>query len=167
MTQSGLAITRISRDQLDELEPLWNALREHHVEVAPAWLGPPYPPEVSWRRRRARYDQWLTEEDGFALLAHRDAKPIAYAMVRLRTGSPTWPLSELAGELETLCVLPDEQGKGIGSDLLDAVYAELRRLGVTELGLHVLSGNDSAMRFYDLKGFRPFAAWLSAPVPPA
>jgi hypothetical protein len=30
----GIRIEELERDCLDELEPLWNALREHHMAVA-------------------------------------------------------------------------------------------------------------------------------------
>ena len=68
-------------------------------------------------------------------------------MVHLRGGSPTWPMSERAGELETLSVLPDECGKGIGTLLLEAVYQELSDLGAEEVSLHVLGS--SSVRSHD------------------
>lgn len=50
----------------------------------------------------------------------------------------------------------------IGTALLEAVRAELKRLGVTELSLHVLANNQEVMRFYERHGFEPFAIWLRA-----
>ena len=82
-------------------------------------------------------------------------------MVHLRAGSPTWPTSERAGEVETLSVHPDARGRGIGTLLLRAVEDALAGLGVDELSLHVVSNNHKATAFYERHGLRPFAQWLS------
>lgn len=75
-------------------------------------LGAPRPRGESWQRRRGQYAGWLAESEAFILLAERQGRPVGYAMVCVREGSPTWPLSERAGELETLSVLPSERGGG-------------------------------------------------------
>jgi ribosomal protein S18 acetylase RimI-like enzyme len=155
-----LAIRRLNAGALDLVEPLWNALREHHVAIDPG-LGPPRSRRESWKRRRAQYEAWLSEPDSFVLLAERERHAVGYAMTHLRAGSPTWPLSERAGELETLSVLPAERGRGVGSALLGAVREQLHALGVTELSLHVLPANGDTLRFYEHQGFGTFALWLT------
>jgi ribosomal protein S18 acetylase RimI-like enzyme len=155
-----VSIRRVDMRELDVVEPLWNALREHHACVGPH-LGEPRPRVDSWRRRRAQYERWLSEPDAFLLLAELGERPVGYAMVHLRAGSPTWRSSERAGEVETLSVLPDARASGIGALLLRAVESELAKLGVDELSLHVVSSNDRAMAFYERHGLRPFAQWLS------
>jgi ribosomal protein S18 acetylase RimI-like enzyme len=165
MSRPEISVEELPSSQLDELEPLWNALREHHSSVAPAWLGPPRERDDSWARRRREYQALLSSDsDSFALVARRGGRVIAYAMVYLREGSATFPLSERAGEVETFCVLPEERGGGLGALLLDAVRERLRALGVAEVSLHVLEGNDAALRFYRRAGFRQFAVSLSGPV---
>lgn len=145
--------------ELEEIEPLWNALREHHSSVTPD-LGAPRPRGESWQRRRRQYAGWLEGSDAFLLLAERDGDRVGYAMVQVREGSPTWPLSERAGEIETLSVLPGERGRGTGSALLEAVREELRSHGITELSLHVMHTNSDAMRFYERHGFKTYAIWV-------
>lgn len=152
-------IRRIATDELDLIEPLWSALREHHSNITPK-LGRPRSREESWVRRRQQYEQWLTGPDAFVLLAERGGKAVGYAMVHLREGSPTWPLSERAGELETLSVLAGERGKGTGTALLEAVRAELGELGVVELSLHAMPTNRDAIRFYERHGFSVYALWM-------
>ena len=137
-----ISIQRVGPDELELVEPLWNALREHHASIVPA-LGPPRSRADSWERRRNQYRGWLLEPGAFILLAERHGQPIGYAMVHLRGGSPTWPLSERAGELETLSVLPEERGNGVGTMLLEAVREELGTLDVTELALHVIPTNQA------------------------
>ena len=156
----AISIRRLDRADLDRVEPLWNALREHHASVTPHSAAP-RPREDSWTRRRSQYERWLSEPDAFVLIAERGDAAVGYAMTHLRAGSPTWPSSERAGEVETLSVHPRERGRGIGTLLLEAVEDELAALGVEELSLHVVSHNDKAMAFYERHGLRPFAQWLS------
>jgi ribosomal protein S18 acetylase RimI-like enzyme len=156
---SEISIQRVMTSELELVEPLWNALREHHASIVPA-LGPPRSRAESWQRRRGQYAQWLTEPGSFMLLAKRGRDPIGYAMVHLREGSPTWPLSERAGELETLSVHPRERGGGVGTMLLEAVHKELRALDVTELSLHVIPTNQATIRFYERHGFTTFGLWM-------
>jgi ribosomal protein S18 acetylase RimI-like enzyme len=70
-------------------------------------------------------------------------------------------------ELDTLSVLPEERGNGLGGLLMDAVYAELRALGIEELGVAVMAGNDRALAFYERRGFVPYLRLMLGRVPPA
>jgi len=154
-------IRRIDLRELDLIEPLWNALREHHSSVTPQ-LGLPRSRGESWRRRRGQYEKWLADSEAFALLATRKNEPVGYAMVHVRDGSPTWPISERAGEIETLSVLPDERGLGTGTALLEAVRSELGACGITELSLLAIATNGEAIRFYERHGFNTHALWMRA-----
>jgi ribosomal protein S18 acetylase RimI-like enzyme len=152
-------IRRLARDDLDRVEPLWSALREHHAAVAPD-LGVPRPREESWRYRRAQYEAWLSEPGSFVLVAEHGGELVGYAMAHLRSGSPTWPLAERAGEIETLSVLPTKRGEGVGTALLEAVREELGVIGVSEVSLHVVPGNLAATDFYERHGFSTYGLWL-------
>jgi ribosomal protein S18 acetylase RimI-like enzyme len=154
-------IRKIGASELDLLEPLWNALREHHSSVTPE-LGAPRSRRESWLRRRGEYEGWLADEGAFVLLARRRGEGVGYAMVHVRDGSPTWPLSERAGEIETLSVLPSERGGGTGTALLEAVRSELGARGIAELSLHVMPNNRDAIRFYERHGFETYALWVRA-----
>lgn len=150
------SIRRIAVEELDRIEPLWNALREHHANVRPD-LGPPRSREESWSLRRGQYAAWLEDTDNFLLLAERDDEAVGYAMVHVRSGSATWPLAERTGEIETLSVLPSERGQGTGTELLEEVRRQLRARGVQEIALHVVHTNRDALRFYERHGFDTFA----------
>jgi GNAT superfamily N-acetyltransferase len=152
-------IRRIGASELDLIEPLWNALREHHSSVTPT-LGAPRSRRESWLRRRSEYERWLAGGEAFVLLAERDGEQLGYAMVNVRKGSATWPIGERAGELETLSVLPGKRGSGTGTALLEAVRRELSDLGITELSLHAITTNRDAIRFYERHGFNTHALWM-------
>lgn len=59
-------------------------------------------------------------------------------------------------------MLPNVRGQGIGTALLQDVRERLEPLGLGELSLHVLVGNNDAARFYERHGFSPLATWLRA-----
>ena len=53
-------------------------------------------------------------------------------------------------------MLPASRGQGIGSALMDAVDEELGRLGVDDLWVSVVAGNERAARFYERRGLRTY-----------
>jgi GNAT superfamily N-acetyltransferase len=153
-----MRIVRAGIERIDDLQPLWESLHDHHATVAPHLeeLGPVRTPDQSWAVRRELYEEWLAEPDAFVLLAEVNREPVGYALVHLRGPEETWETCDRIGVLETLTVLPDERGRGIGSALFECIYAELRRLGVTELQVAVISKNAAALRFYERHGLLPF-----------
>jgi GNAT superfamily N-acetyltransferase len=154
-----MRIVRAGSERIDELQPLWESLHEHHATIAPhlTELGPVRDPAESWAVRKALYEEWLAEPDGFVLLAETgDGPPVGYALVHLRGPEETWATGERIGVLETLAVLPGERGRGIGSLLFERVYEELRATGVRELEVAVIARNAEALRFYERQGLLPF-----------
>jgi ribosomal protein S18 acetylase RimI-like enzyme len=75
--------------------------------------------------------------------------------VRCATG-PTTPgrWGSRWAELYSLSVLPEDRGAGVGTALLDFVDAELARLGILDMSVAVMVGNDDAQRLYEGRGFR-------------
>jgi ribosomal protein S18 acetylase RimI-like enzyme len=153
-----MRIVRAGIERIDDLQPLWESLHEHHATVAPHLeeLGPVRTPDQSWSVRRELYEEWLSEPDAFVLLAEVNREPIGYALVHLRGPEETWQTGDRIGVLETLAVLPDARGRGVGTALFERIYAELRELGVKELQVAVISKNAEALRFYERHGLLPF-----------
>ena len=157
-----LTITRAGAAALDRLAPLWLLLHEHHRAVGGEALGPYVDDAESWNARRELYSGFL-ERGGFALLAERDGELIGYAMVAVtpvaETLMPdTWRTGALVAEIETLSVLPQARGAGVGSALLDGIDAELDAAGIADVLVGALVTNTDAIRLYERRGFRP--AWL-------
>jgi RimJ/RimL family protein N-acetyltransferase len=140
---------------IDTLEPVWNALQEHHVGISPDF-GPDTPPRSlaeAWRIRRGKYEHWLDDPDTFFVIAELDGKPVAYACVTVGPPYAAWDSGERLAELETLSVLPESRGSGVGAALIEAVWERLAQLGVDSMQIVTAETNARAQRFYERHGF--------------
>ena len=54
--------------------------------------------------------------------------------------------------IETLSVDPGWRGRGVGTELMDAVDEELDRIGVRDLFVGAVATNEGALRFYERRG---------------
>ena len=158
-----MTITRGDASRIDELEPLWLALREHHGSVTEHW-GPLRAPEESWKRRRADHEAILAE-GGVLFLAEEEGRVVGFAICEREVGaSPTWEWPPDFLAIVDLIVLPEHRGKGIGDALIAAAEAEARKLGVAALDLTMAATNDSARRFYERHGFRTDLVTMRKPL---
>jgi ribosomal protein S18 acetylase RimI-like enzyme len=164
-----IVITRAGAERIDDVEPLWHAMHGHHRSVAGhlTAIASFRSDDESWVRRRAFYERLLARPDSFFLLAGRDGRLVGYAAVAVGGTEATLEVGERVGSLESLSVLPEERGQGLGGRLMDAVFEELRRLGVEEITLAVMEGNDDAWRFYERLGLVPYLRLTIGRVPPA
>jgi len=158
-------IERLDPARLDELEPLWRALLVRHAEV---WTRLPMrSAEETWERRRHQYEGWLADDDSFALVARRMHAPVGYVLVDIADGDETYLTGERMARIETLVVAKSERDAGLGGRLFDAAMLELERLGVDDLLVGHMHGNEAARRFYERRGFTPFVHLLYAKRPGA
>jgi ribosomal protein S18 acetylase RimI-like enzyme len=164
-----IEITRAGAERIDDVEPLWHAMHGHHRAVAGhlAAVAPFRSDHESWARRRAFYERLLARPGSFFLLAEHDGRLVGYAAVAVGGTEASLEVGERVGSLESLSVLPEERGQGLGGRLMDAVFEELRRLGVEEISLAVMEGNDDAGRFYERLGLVPYLRLTIGRVPPA
>lgn len=156
-------IERLDPARLDELEQLWGALLARHAEV---WsLLPMRSPPESWARRRRQYEGWLADEGSFVIIARRADAPVGYILVDITEGDETYVTGERVARIETLVVAESERDARLGSRLFDAAMLELERLGVDDLLVGHMDGNEAALRFYERRGFTPFVHLLYAKRP--
>jgi ribosomal protein S18 acetylase RimI-like enzyme len=73
----------------------------------------------------------------------------------------TWRTGDRIGEIESLSVLPEYRGSGLGTQLLDELESHLHNLGVDDLILGALPGNVDAIRWYERRGYQPTWLYLS------
>ncbi|MEL4897674.1 GNAT family N-acetyltransferase [Crocosphaera sp. Alani8] len=58
--------------------------------------------------------------------------------------------------IETVAVLPEARGKGLGKFLIKALLEEGKRQQHSYGGIMILNGNDAARRTYEAVGFKPY-----------
>jgi GNAT superfamily N-acetyltransferase len=147
-------IRRGNLADLNALEPLWKALHDHHATVLPE-LGAaaPRPAADSWAIRREKYKRWLDDPATLLLRAEESDVPIGYAFVTVGPAYACWDTGAVA-ELQTLSVLPEWRDAGIGTRLIDAVWAELEKRNVADLAITTVATNLDSHRFYERHGFK-------------
>jgi ribosomal protein S18 acetylase RimI-like enzyme len=152
-------------DDLDELEPLWVAVHHQHQRAMPE-LGPYVSDATTWQERLLLYRQLYADHDPILLLGRQDGRLVGYALGYTFPASgtwlaDTWTTGERIAEVESLSVLPEHRGRGLGSRLLEELHEGLRRQGATDLILGALAGNSDAIRLYQRHGYRPTWLYLS------
>jgi len=164
---AGFEILTLSRGELEVLQPIWRSLYEHHLALTPYMRERARSPEEAWRARRDVEQGWLAAEPLSFVLAARaggeDGEHLGYAFVRVRPGAQfatSWRASDPLAELSILAVVPAARGRGIGSALLDAVEARLGELGVADMTIDVVAGNEGALRLYERRGAQRFTVQL-------
>ncbi len=155
---SGVTVTFGAASDIDRLEPLWLHVHAVHQESAPE-LGPWVDDATTWAKRRELYGHCLSNPDSFLLLAARDERLVGYALVTVEPDgdvlwNDSWVVGDRVAELESISVLPEEQGRGIGTYLLRVVDEELERRGILDLVIGAVPGNP-AVQFYERRGFTP------------
>ena len=151
-----LRVVEAGPERIPELEPLWRSLYEHHRGIADGVAGVrPY--EDTWRQRRRQYRGWLGGEVEAALLiADRGGNAVGYAFLTVGPGAATWELGDRVAELETLAVLAEERGGGVGAALVEAGRRWALERGAGALAVGLARTNEGAQRFYEREGFTPF-----------
>lgn len=82
------------------------------------------------------------------------AQPRSDAMVRLRAfRKEVEPIAERSLYLSRIAVAPESRGKGIGQIMLRDFEQIARQAGYSMASLHVMNGNQPAIRFYTTAGY--------------
>jgi ribosomal protein S18 acetylase RimI-like enzyme len=150
---------------LDLVEPLWVAVHHQHAETMPQ-LGPYVSDDETWRVRRGLYKELLAKPDTLLLLALVGETAVGYGLAHVMPVDDswipdTWVTGPRIGEIESLSVLPQYRGSGLGSELLDRLEQHLHAIGVEDLILGALPGNTDAIRLYERRGYQPTWLYLS------
>ncbi len=142
-------ITRAGVEWVDDLEEVCRSLFEAVASAGPDVPGVPARDlDQTWERRRANYVEWLAEPGAFVVMAETDGRAVGYALVRTYEELDGWDSDGPLAELESLAVLPDHRARGIGKQLVGAVEAQLRGVGVRALLIGTGAGNHDAIRFF-------------------
>ena len=164
-TSPPFELRRGSAADIDALEPLWISVHRHHAAGLPE-LAPYVSDAAAWAARRALYAELLGRPGTILALASIDGEIVGYGVAHVHRAKEiwvgdTWATAERIGEIESLGVLPEQRGAGIGSALLDELESALAAAGVVDLVIGVLAGNDAALRLYERRGFVTTWSYLS------
>jgi ribosomal protein S18 acetylase RimI-like enzyme len=150
---------------LDLVGPLWVAVHHRHAETMPQ-LAPYVSDGETWRIRRELYEQLLAKPETLLLLAFAGDVAVGYGLAHVLTVDETWipdtwETGSRIGEIESLSVLAQYRGSGLGSELLERLEQHLHAIGVEDLILGALPGNTDAIRLYERRGYQPTWLYLS------
>ena len=160
-------IVEVGSDRLDEIEPIWLLLKGHHVDMDDPELAPIRAQRQTWNGRRAGFERIL-RGDGFLFLAEVDDHAVGYVIVEVLDGAGNWRIAgNRYANLESIAVLPDFRGGGVGAELMARAYDRLRERGIEEVVTQVVIGNEAARRFYERDGLRAWTVNYLGRVPPA
>ncbi|MFT3862871.1 MAG: GNAT family N-acetyltransferase [Solirubrobacterales bacterium] len=154
-----IEIGRAGTERLEEVGPIWRSLSDHHAEITPPGV-PVRPSAEGWPTRRAGYARSLAG-GATLLIADRAERPVGYAFAIPRAAPVNLAIERLL-EVETVAVLPEARGAGIGGALMDAVRELAAELGIEHIQLSVRTANEGALRFYERQGFEPLYVTLLA-----
>lgn len=137
---------------LPELQPLWEALFDHRSAGGQSGL-PVQQREDTWELRLAHYHRIFERQPAFVLLARQGERPVGYALAYADD-----PIEEVSDgpvvTIETLIVLAEMRGQGLGGWLLEEAEAEgIDQWGAEVSAIEVPSGDASAEAFYARAGF--------------
>ena len=149
--KDSIKIKLCGEDRIPDLEPLWKALHQHHVDISEG-LGKTRTLEESWQIRQLDYGIWIKDEAAFILIAEDDSRAVGYAFVMPKKASTSFSTPPDYMELQTLSILPEYRGQGVGDALMREMFRILRERGVTQLSVGVVATNDRAIKFYERYG---------------
>lgn len=132
---------------LDEVAPLWNKLRDHHVVLSTHFAAEIE--RIDFAERRGTFLTKAEEGD------------LRVDVARTASGGPivgycvTTVDRNRVGEIESIFVEEDYRGRGIGERLLRLALAWLEESKVERRILYVAAGNEEVIGFYERHGFLP------------
>jgi ribosomal protein S18 acetylase RimI-like enzyme len=150
---------------LDLVGPLWVAVHHQHADTMPQ-LAPYVSDDETWRVRRKLYEELLAKPDTLLLLAFDGQTAVGYGLAHVMAVDDswipdTWVTGSRIGEIESLSVLPQYRGGGLGSVFIDRLEQHLHDVGCRDLILGALPGNTDAIRLYERRGYQPTWLYLS------
>jgi ribosomal protein S18 acetylase RimI-like enzyme len=106
-----------------------------------------FQPPIRFSRRYMR--RLIDSADAFTWIAEEDGRIAGFSIADI-SGN----LDGLFAYIETIEVLPEDRGRGIGNELLRRVEESAHERQASAIWLHVESTNAGAIRLYEAHGYR-------------
>ena len=146
-----VTIRSVSAGKRDLVRMFLQELADHQRAVSASYAA---------RYTERTVDDWaeaccreLATGRSWAAIAEDSGSPVGFIKASVKGST---------GTIDDLVVLPQAQGKGIGTSLLAWAQHEFDTRGIKELELTVSEGNDSALAFYERHGFQTVTRTLRA-----
>src|SRR5262245_47047829 len=138
-----MTIRRATRDDLDTIRALWEAMEE---EIAgPSWVRETWEEELVDVERRLR--------DAAVFVAEEDGEAVGYLGLDFR--------DTRIAEVQSVYVRPEGRRRGAAAALIAEAAAVAREHGYEHLGLDVLTSNHAALAVYERLGFVEYQRTLA------
>jgi ribosomal protein S18 acetylase RimI-like enzyme len=133
---------------LPSIQPLWEALRTHHLALAPNLAA--HLAAKTFASRSAEFrEKSVTGQLRVDLFKRQPSGALAgYAVT-------SFCAADQSSELDSLYVDPSLRGQGVGSLLVRRAMTWLHGCGARKPVVSVLAQNEEALRFYHQLGFQP------------
>ena len=142
----GYRLRTPDMSEVARLEPLYHELARHHNEVS-AHFGGSFPGmPIEEQLRDCAED--LSDGKAEVAIIEEQGDPVAFCKVDVAGWN---------GYLDELVVMPGHRGRGLGSQLMAWADGVFHELGVCQVELRVVIGNEGVQRFYERHGFLPSA----------
>jgi ribosomal protein S18 acetylase RimI-like enzyme len=139
---SNYRIEDIGKADIGLVKPIWETLNLLHLEDSVHFKD-------HYRRMtfEARIEDFKTTPDGDLKIsiARADGRVLGYC---LSTIGPK------GGEIESLCVLDELKGQGVGKEFVEAHIAWMKERGCARIRVSVAHGHESVLGFYRKLGFK-------------
>ncbi|MDP4088643.1 MAG: GNAT family N-acetyltransferase [Bacillota bacterium] len=137
----------VGPDEISKIKGLWEGLREHHMEKTKYFRD--NFASISFEKRAG--DILKKGKDGSVnidLVMEKDSDSIiGYCASSIS--------SDREGEVESLFLLSEYRGMGIGDALMERALKWLEDNGAVKMKIGVAYGNDEVLTFYQRHGFYP------------
>lgn len=120
-------------------------------------------PEWAARGGAAYFTDLLGDPRAVPLLARDGDRVVGHLVGRLLEPDTLQPGTRVA-VLESMRVIPEVRGQGVGARLVTAFFAWAKEHGAVRAGVTAYTANADAQRFYARHGFLPASVTLRAPL---
>ena len=104
--------------------------------------------ETPFRFSRASMRRFAEARRARVVIAELDGELVGFCIVHVETVE-----RESVGYVVTLDVAPEYRRGGLATRLMERAEAEAREAGCSSMALHVFTGNEAAIRFYERMGY--------------
>ena len=135
-----MEIVELPTKDIAQIGELWHELNLHHAK-----LSDQFEDNIVTYSLEKCLPKLLENERLSIFVARVEAQIVGYCVSSINKGS---------GEIDSLYLLPEYQGKNIGKKLAAKAINWLRKHDCVEINIYVAEGNESVFNFYEKFGFK-------------